>query len=85
MLFMDKVILNVSVSGINKNYDIEISADINVKKAAEQIFKTISEYEELNAEGKAYILCSKKQKKVLNGELTLKQCDVKDGSELILI
>ena len=47
---MDKVILNVSVPGISKNYDIEISADINVKKAAEQIFKTISEYEELNAE-----------------------------------
>ena len=82
---MDEVILNVSVPGINKNYDIKISADANVKKAAEQIFKTISEYEELSVNEKSYILCSKKQKKVLNGELTLKQCDVKDGSELILI
>lgn len=82
---MDKIILNISVPGINKNYDIKISDDVNVKKATEQIFKTISEYEELNAEGKAYILCSKKQKKVLNGEFTLKQCGIKDGSELILI
>lgn len=59
---MDKVILNVSVPGINKNYDIKISDDVNVKKAAEQIFKTISEYEELDINEKAYILCSKNKK-----------------------
>ncbi len=82
---MDKIFLNVYGSGINKSYDIEISADVDVKTAADYIFKTIGEYEELTVEGKDCILCSRKQKRVLDGELTLRQCDIKDGSELILI
>lgn len=82
---MDNIILNVFVAGINKSYDIKISADTLVKTAADYIFKTISEYEELEVGECSCILCSRKQKKVLNCELTLRQSGIKDGNEIILI
>lgn len=82
---MDNICLDVFLPSINKNYDIMVAPDLTVKTAAEYIFKTISEYEMLEDSNNSVILCSKSQKKILNGSLTLHECNIKDGSRLVLI
>ncbi len=82
---MDNICVDVFVTGINKSYDIVLSPQLNVAAAAEYIFKTVSEYEMLEISGANPILCSLNGKRVLRGELTLKDCDIKDGGRLILL
>lgn len=86
---MDKLYIDVFVPGINKSYDIMLMPEMNVRTAAEYIFKTVREYEQLgekiSAEDNTFVLCSRNSKKILDGSLTLAQCEIKDGAKLILI
>ena len=82
---MDKLCIDVFIPGVNKSYDIKIAPNMNVKEAAKYIFKTISEYEMLMLDDDYLILCSKNNKEILDGSLTLEQCKIQDGSKMILI
>lgn len=82
---MENICIDVYMPSINKSYDIVISPELNAKTAAEYIFKTISEYETLEESSNSVILCSKNQKRILAGEMTLKEADIKDGAKLIII
>lgn len=82
---MENICLDVYMPSINKRYDIVVSQEITVKAAAEYILKTICEYEELEYKGNSVILCSINKKRILAGELTLKEAEVTDGSKLMLI
>jgi uncharacterized ubiquitin-like protein YukD len=82
---MDKLCVEVYVPGVNKSYDIMISPEMRVKAAAEYIFRTISEYEMLSLEDESCILCSRSSKRILDGALSLSECDIKDGTKLILV
>ena len=82
---MDSICIEVFIPGTNKNYDIKLVPKMYIKDAADYIFKTISEYEMLSLVGESLILCSRNSKKILNGNMTLAQCGIKDGSRLILV
>ncbi len=82
---MDKICIDVFIPGINKSYDIMIAPEMNIKTAADYIFKTISEYEMLSIKDGSCVLCSRSNKKILDGSLTLAQCEIKDGAKLILV
>lgn len=82
---MKKINVEVFMPGTNKYYDICVSPELTIKIAAEYIHKTICEYEELEGDNISTLLCSVNQKRILAGELTLKEAEIKDGSRLILI
>lgn len=71
--------------GINKSYDMVVSPELNIKDAAQFIFRTVSEFEMLNMETDNLMLCDEKTKKVYASNLLLSQCDIRDGSKLILV
>lgn len=82
---MEKIYIEVFVPGINKSYDMVVSSELNIKDAARFIFRTVSEYEMLNIESKNLMLCDAKTKKVYASNLLLSQCNIRDGSKLILV
>lgn len=82
---MDKICVDVFVPSINKKYDIVLAPELTVYMAAEYIYRTISEYEALGDSPGGKILCSMNQKRILDGDITLNEADLKDGSRLMLI
>jgi len=82
---MDKLYVDVYIPAINKSYDLMLSPDLNVKAAAECIFRTISEFEILSIQSKDCVLCDKGSKRVLDGSLTLEQSKIGDGAKLLLV
>ncbi len=82
---MEKIYVEVFIPGVNKNYDVVVSPDLNINDAAQFIFHTISEFEMLNIESNDLMLCDAKTKKVYASNLLLSQCNIKDGSKLILV
>lgn len=82
---MDNICVDVYVPGINKSYDIVIAPYLTVVAAAEYIFKTVNEYEALEIKNDEHILCSLREKKVLDGRLTLKESGVLEAERLILL
>ncbi len=82
---MEKIYIEVFIPGINKNYDVVVSPDLSIKEAAQFIFRTISEFEMLKLDSDNLMLCDPKSKKIYASNLLLSQCNVKDGSKLILV
>lgn len=82
---MEQVHVDVFVPGINKHYDVILSLEMSVGFAAEYIFKTICEYDIQGIKNGEPILCDSDSKKVLDENLTLKECDIGDASSLILL
>lgn len=82
---MDKIYIDVYIPGINKSYDMVVSPELTTKDAAQYIFRTVSEFEMLNIETDNLMLCDAKTKKVFASNLLLSQCDIKDGSKLVLV
>ena len=82
---MEKIYIEVYIPGINKSYDMVVSPELSTKDAAQFIFRTVSEFEMLNMEPENIMLCDAKTKKVFASNLLLSQCDIKDGSKLILV
>lgn len=82
---MNNICIDVYVPGINKSYDIVVADDLTVKNAADYILKTIKEFEVLENSDVSAVLCSKRQKRILDESLTLAESEIKDGSELILV
>lgn len=82
---MDRLLVEVYIPMIDRSYDLELSPDMNVKSAANCIFRTICEYEFIQVQNDSCMLCDKGSKRVLNGSLSLRQCKIKDGAKLLLI
>lgn len=82
---MEKIYMEVFVPGINKSYDMIVSPELKIKDAAQYIFKTVAEFEMLDIENGSPVLCDAKLKRIYDGDLLLVQCDIRDGSKLILV
>ena len=82
---MEKIYIEVTVPGVNKSYDVVISPELKISEAAKYIFNTVSEYEMLEIKEASPVLCDARLKKIYSGDQTLADCNIHDGSKLILV
>lgn len=83
---MEKILVNVYVPNIEKKYDILIPINMPVKKMIELFQKAIREISLGGYEIKeTSVLYNKSNNQFINYDYIIRDCGIKNGSELILI
>jgi hypothetical protein len=82
----DKVLIKLEVPELNKTYDIYISSNELVWKTNKLILKVISELNDnLVNPNDNYILLNKNSNTIYNSNIFIKDTDIINGSELVLL
>ncbi len=82
----DKVLIKLEVPELNKIYDIYISSNELVWKTNKLILKVISELNDnLVNPNDYYILLNKNSNTIYNSNIFIKDTDIINGSELVLL
>ena len=83
---MKKILINLFVPAIEKNFDVFVPSDMLVSQIKTQLIEGVS-----NISGFKYVssgdenLCVKCNYEVLNDEKYIGECDVCDGDTIILL
>ena len=82
----DKVLIKLEIPELNKVYDIYISCNELVWKTNKLILKVISELNDnLVNPNDNYILLNKNSNTIYNSNIFIKDTDIINGSELVLL
>ena len=82
----DKILIKLEVPELNKTYDIYISSNELVWKTNKLILRVISELNDnLVNETDNYILLNKNSNTIYNSNIFIKDTDIINGSELVLL
>lgn len=82
----DKVLIKLEVPELNKVYDIYLSSNELVWKTNKLILKVISELnDDLINPSDNYVLLNKNSNTIYNSNIFIKDTDIINGSELVLL
>lgn len=81
------VLVDICIVSIDKTYDFNLDEDTPIGVLIEEIGEMVSQKEKIMLEGKseAFYLCSKKDRRILPKNLTLRKCQVRTGDYLLIV
>ena len=81
------ILVDIYIPSLDKNYDFQVDEKDSNKSLIREITDMIENEtkSEKNREPEKFMLCSMDQKKILEKYYTLKECDIRNGSKLLLV
>nr|WP_296042325.1 EsaB/YukD family protein [uncultured Blautia sp.] len=81
------ILVDIYIPSLDKNYDFQVDEKVSIKSLILEITDMIENEtkSEKNREPEKFMLCSMDQKKILEKYYTLKECDIRNGSKLLLV
>lgn len=81
------ILVDIYIPSLDKNYDFQVDENVSIKSLILEITDMIENEtkSEKNREPEKFMLCSMDQKKILEKYYTLKECDIRNGSKLLLV
>ncbi len=80
----DKLLVNIEIPDINKKYDLFISSNEMIWKTIRLVLKLISDNSSINPKDD-YMLYNKNTDTIYNNNIFIKDTNIINGSELVLI
>ena len=72
------ILVDIYIPSLDKNYDFQVDENVSIKSLILEITDMIENETK-------FMLCSMDQKKILEKYYTLKECDIRNGSKLLLV
>lgn len=81
------ILVDIYIPSLDKNYDFQVDENVSIKSLILEITEMIENEtkSEKNHEPEKFMLCSMDQKKILEKYHTLKKCNIRNGSKLLLV
>lgn len=81
------ILVDIYIPSLDKNYDFQVDENVSINSLILEITEMIENEtkSEKNREPEKFMLCSMDQKKILEKYYTLKECDIRNGSKLLLV
>ena len=81
------ILVDIYIPSLDKNYDFQVDENVSINSLILEITEMIENEtkSEKNREPEKFMLCSMDQKKILEKYRTLKECDIRNGSKLLLV
>ena len=81
------ILVDIYIPSLDKNYDFQVDENVSINSLILEIREMIENEtkSEKNREPEKFMLCSMDQKKILEKYYTLKECDIRNGSKLLLV
>lgn len=83
----EMILVDIYIPSLDKNYDFQVDENVSINSLILEITEMIENEtkSEKNREPEKFMLCSMDQKKILEKYYTLKECDIRNGSKLLLV
>lgn len=81
------ILVDIYVPSTGNIYDFQLDAEVPVYSVVEEVSEMIGQKEHCQIVGdrKKLMLCAKKDGRILQGDETLKECQIINGDSLILV
>ena len=81
------ILIDVYVTALSKAYDFGLDDEVQISMVIDEMIEMICQSEQFSIEegNRQFVLCDRKNKKILPFQSTLRACGIQTGQQLILV